>query len=416
MAHQSVSLFWPYSAKYPRRENRLTWGFLAALKYNPLLQHFLRELVASKIPVPIGEHAQPWETARVSTQSKGFDSSTTRLISLLFTDRIDRMAEIAIDWSDRERVYDGVIEYPDGLTLIVENKLSHGDVWEEQLSPWRRSYSGNFDDDLLYKTAICLEWSEILEGVLKYADSGIAAFGSREICRDFLSFVEELHPKLTAYSKFRLCGSRDQALKRRTIRLLDELARQVKLESREDEYLFRPGMIAERIALWIEPGSEPVLKVGLWPADTVTQARRFFERVDRMAFLGLEEWRVFPNFHFSFVSSYVIRATTNWNAEQYFDYFANEAQYGQMKRERLLPLAERWEQDGLITKTGRSDIEYQFNETNRTTLNVVPGFSVIREWKIEDVIDLEEQGELEAHLIEALAAPLESWGERLRRE
>lgn len=411
-----VSLFWPFSAKYPKHENRLTWAFLAALKYNPLLQHFLRELVASKLPVAIGEHSQPWDTARVSTQSTGFDSSTTRLISLLITDEADNEEEIAVEWSDRGAVYDGVIEYPDGLTLIVENKLWHGDLWEEQLSPSRRSYSGELDSDPLHKTAICLEWPDILEGVLRYADSGVGAFGGREICRDLLSFVEESHPELTPYRRFILCGGRDQSLKRRTVRLLDELARQVKLESREDEYLFRAGMIAERIALWIEPGSEPVLKVGLWPADTVTQARRFFERVDRMAFLGLEEWRVFPNFHFSFVSSYVIRATTNWYAEQYFDYFANEAQYGQMKRERLLPLAERWEQDGLITKTGRSDIEYQFNETNRTTLNVVPGFSVIREWKLDDVIDLEERGELEAHLIEALAAPLESWGETLQPE
>lgn len=411
-----VSLFWPYSAEYPERENRLTWAFLAALKYNALLQHFLRELVASKLPAEIGEHAQPWDTARVSTQSTGFNSSTTRLISLLATDRIDRIEEIAVGWSDQKRVYDGVIEYPDGLTLIVENKLSHGDVWQEQLSPWRRSYSGNLNPDPLHETAICLEWSDILEGILSYADSGIAAFGSREICRDLLSFVEELHPELTPYRKFRLCGTRDQALKRRTIRLLYVLGRQVGLESREDDYLFRPGMIAERIALWIDSGSEPVLKVGLWPADTVTQARRFFDRVDRMAFLGQEEWRVFPNFHFSFVSSYVIRATTNWNAERYFDYFANEAQYGQMKRERLLPLAERWEQDGLITQAGRSDIEYQFNETNRTTLNVVPGFSVIREWKLDDVIKLEERGELEAHLIEALGAPLESWGETLQTE
>ena len=416
MAHQSVSLFWPYSARYPRRENRLTWGFLAALKYNPLLQHFLRELVASKLPVPIGEHAQPWETARVSTQSKGFDSSTTRLISLLFTDRTDQMAEIAIDWSDRERVYDGVIEYPDGLTLIVENKLSHGDVWEAQLSPWRRSYSGSFDDDPLYKTAICVEWSEILEGVLKYADSGIAAFGSREICRDFLSFVEELHPKLTAYSKFRLCGSRDQALKRRTIRLLDDLARKLELESREDDYLFRPGEIAERIAIWVDLREEPLLKVGLWPADTVTQARRFFGQVNRTDFLGLDEWTVAPNFHFTFVSSYVIRAATNWNVERYFDYFANDKLYGQMDREELLPLAEGWEQKGLVTQTGLSDIEYQFNETNRRTLNVVPGFSVIRGWSLDEVIELEERGELEAHLIDALSEPLQSWGESLGPE
>ena len=411
-----VSLFWPFSAKYPERENRLTWAFLAALKYNPLLQHFLRERVASKLRLPIVEHAQPWGTARVSTQSTGFDSSTTRLISLLLTDSIDEMEEIAVGWSDRDAVYDGVIEYPDGLTLIVENKLSHYDVWQEQLSPSRRSYSWDLDNDPLHDTAICLEWPDILECVLRYADSGIADFGGREICRDLLSFVEKFHPKLTPYRTFRLCGGRIPSLKRRTIRLLDNLARLVELESRDDDYLFRPGKTAERIAIWIEPGPEPALKVGLWPADTVTQARRFFRQVDRRAFLDLDEWKVAPNFHFSFVSSYVIEAKTNWNTERYFDYFTNYEHYGQKNRAQLLPLAESWEQEGLITGTGRSEIEYQFNETRRRTLNVVPGFSVIREWGLDTVIELEESEELEAHLIEALAAPLDSWNESLGPE
>ena len=78
--------------------NRMTWAFLATLKYNPLLLHLFPELVASKYPVVIGEHVQPWDTARVSRQSTGFYSSTTRLIFLLVTDRIDRMVEIAVGW------------------------------------------------------------------------------------------------------------------------------------------------------------------------------------------------------------------------------------------------------------------------------------------------------------------------------
>lgn len=116
------------------------------------------------------------------------------------------------------------------------------------------------------------------------------------------------------------------------------------------------------------------------------------------------------------MGSYVVKAKTNWNTERYFDYFANDKHYGQMNREQLLPLGESWEQDGLITGTGRGEIEYQFNETRRRTLNVVPGFSVIREWRLRTVIELEERGELEAHLIDALAAPLESWNESLGPE
>ena len=407
-----VSLFKPFSAHYPERENRLTWALLAALKYDPLLQNFLRGLVESRLPRAIWARARLWEPARVLTQTSEFGSSTVRLVSVLITDRT--VEGIEVGWSDRRAIYDGVIEYPDGLTLIVENKPSHLNVDPRQLSPSRHSNSENFDHDPLHETAICLEWSEILEGILKYADAGVAAYSSRKMCRDLLAFVEELHPRLTPYRTFRLCGRRDKALRRLAILLLDKLAGQAGLESRGEDYLFRPGKIAERVAIWIDP--EPALKVGLWPADTVSQARRFFGQVDRTAFLGLREreWEVRPNFHFSFMSSYVIRAETNWNTERYFDYFANGGNYGQMGRARLLPLAQRWERDGLITGQGLVAIEKQFKSTKRRTLNVVPGFSVIRRWAVDTLIELEERKELEAHFNDALAVPLDSWGETLR--
>lgn len=70
---------------------------------------------------------------------------------------------------------------------------------EEQLSPSRNSYSVDTTDVELHNSAVCLEWSEVLEGVLRYADSGMAAFSSREVCNDLLSFVEEVHANRTPY-------------------------------------------------------------------------------------------------------------------------------------------------------------------------------------------------------------------------
>ena len=217
-----ANLFNPFSSLPPKHENRLTWAFLVALKYDPLLQNFLRQLVESRLPLKAREHGIFWERARVSTQKKWINPSTNHLVSVLLTD--ETIQDIQVEWSERNAVYDGVIEFPDGLTLIVENKPSRGNVWAKQLSPSRSSFSGNIDDCTLHGSAICLEWSEILEGVLKYVDSDIAPFGGREISSDFLSFAEEFHPGLTPYRRFRLCGDRPEALRRRTIRLLDALA------------------------------------------------------------------------------------------------------------------------------------------------------------------------------------------------
>ena len=134
-----VNLFNPFSSLPPGHENRLTWAFLVALKYAPLFQNFFRELVEAKLPQGDREHSNFWEPARVSTQTKGIESFPSRLVSILLTN--ETIGHISIKWSDRDPVYDGVIEYPDGLTLIVENKLSHGNVWREQLCPSRSSFS-----------------------------------------------------------------------------------------------------------------------------------------------------------------------------------------------------------------------------------------------------------------------------------
>lgn len=404
-----VNLFNPFSSPPVQHENRLTWAFLIALKYAPSFQNFFRGLVEAKLPMGDRVHGNFWDPARISTQTKGIESPTSRLVSILLTNKTHR--HIPVDWSNREPKYDGVIEYPDGLTLIVENKPSSDDVWDEQLWPSRRSFSSDHISKIdLHPSAICLEWSDILEEVLKYTDSGMDSFANREIFRDFLSFVEKYHDGLTPYRTFRLCSNRQQAINRRARMLVDKLGSQVNLESREGWYLFRPNKIAERVGIWVEP--KLTLKVNLWPANTVTQARRFYNEVNRTGFLGLEGWGVEPNLHFSFVSTPLISAKQTWPTDRYFDYFSNEELYGQKNIATLVPLVKQWESEGIITSDDLDKLNALFDK-NYSTLNVNPGFSVSREWNLDTVIDLEERRELENHIIDALKAPLASWGEIL---
>ena len=216
----------------PEYEDRLTWAFLLVVKYDPFLQILLRERVEANLPFRHREYHDTWEPVRVSTQTKWIDSTATPLVSVLLTDE-PIQEEIEVKWSDREPRYDGIIEYPNRMTLIIENKPRHGDMWKKQLSPNKRSFTGEFGNDTLHGSAVCLEWSEVLEGILRYTDSSLAPFGNRETARDFLSFVEEFHPMLTPYRTFRLCGNRRAALDRRTIRLMDDIARRKNLGTKE---------------------------------------------------------------------------------------------------------------------------------------------------------------------------------------
>ena len=106
-------------------------------------------------------------------------------------------------------------------------------------------------------------------------------------------------------------------------------------------------------------------------------------------------------------------AYTNWATDTYFDHFADGELCGQMNQAELVPLAQQWEKEGLISGKDRGDIEYQFNSTRRDTLNVIPGFCVYRAWDLSTVIKLEETGNLEGEIIDALATPLDIWGETL---
>ncbi len=65
-----TNLFNPFNSLPPEHENRLTWAFLVALKYNPRLQNFFRDLVESKLPFKARDHnSNFWEPPRVSTQT-----------------------------------------------------------------------------------------------------------------------------------------------------------------------------------------------------------------------------------------------------------------------------------------------------------------------------------------------------------
>ncbi len=422
-----VNLFNPFYPKSNKHEDRLTWAFLSILKYDSSLQNFLREMVLAKAgcaPLENSNNGVTWEPAVVSTQTEWIAIPPPLLISVLLTDE-DLKKPVEVKWSDRKARYDGVVEYPNRLTLIIENKLQHGGVRKEQLSPSKNSLpADDIQDVKLHESAICLEWAEVLEGMLRYADSSVAPFGSREIVYDFLSLVEKEHPMLTPYRKFALCGNRPKALKKRTNLLVNELkGDKDDLECWYDTgtdrgwwYLYRPGKIAERVAFIIKNHtSKPKLQMALWPGCSVTQARDFY-KVDKKRFLNLtaDGWEIVPDLHFAYMGKKLVWADTELENEAYFDLASDglAKQHKPANPATLLPLLDSWVNDGLISSE-KKGIEAEFLETNRDHINVIPGFKIYHEWDLEEVIRLEQSGELEKKILDLLARALATWGETL---
>lgn len=109
----------------------------------------------------------------------------------------------------------------------------------------------------------------------------------------------------------------------------------------------------------------------------------------------------------------LIWATTTWETSRYLEYFfSGERPYGRKHWDELSPLVAGWKCQGLIGSRDWEEIDSQ-RRTERKYLDVNPEFAVWQEWDLDDVIKWEEQGKLEAQIVEALAMPLATWGEEL---
>ena len=69
------------------------------------------------------------------------------------------------------------------------------------------------------------------------------------------------------------------------------------------------------------------------------------------------------------------------------------------------------ESEGIIDPQDRKKIE-EFRG-NMASLDIKPTFAVYRDWDLDTLIALEKEGQLAAHVKEALAVPLATWGETL---
>ncbi len=431
-----VNLFNPFESKPSGHEDPLTWAFLVTLKYNPSLQNLLREMVISRLLPEHGKFSSIWESANIFTQKQSieFESDPELIVSVLLTN-VCKKKEIKVDWikrKDEEPRYDGIIEYPNGLILIIENKPRHDEVWEEQLSPSLKSFPDDFkagsDEELLHHSAVCIEWSKVLEGILEFINSKLTPFEGRAIASDFLSFVEEKHPGLTPYRTFELCGGRHEALQRRTDKLCRDIAVQAGLETGEDqegEYIHRPESIARRIKFYC---NEQNLMVCLWPGNTAEQARRlhgFFADNGNAEFLGLadndnNQWQIDPYIRFFYLNNVINVGVYPEALIDYLNYFVTDQNpIGRWRYDtvagkmELMNFLDELEHENLINTQNRKQIEAEFFTGKIPYMNFAPGFEISRTWDLDQVIQWEKKNKLEGRIIDALNTPLAAWGEKI---
>lgn len=420
-ANAEVNIFSPFNSRPEGHEDRLSWAFLIALKYEPSLQELFRSIVVSRIPREWLPSSPVWDSAVVQTQTSNVGTRGTHIVSVLISDASLRRA-VGVAPLDRVARYDGVVEYADGLTVVIENKPDHRNARDEQFSPSARTLDS--ETQVVFGELVTLTWADLLERMLVFAGSNTASFAGRQLVRDFLENVRRTYPTLSPFRTFAICGGQEEALARRCDGLLAELAERLGLEIGQKpgkpNYVYRPGKIAQEVHISAEGGGQGEtwrLRLSLWPGDTTDQARRFFQSVNWPQFTALEEdgWSIIPNLHFSFMSSQLVWASSTWPIERFYQHFKDVGHFGQRRADAdaLRPLLTEWLSEGLITKNDLTALERHFLETRRTHINIIPGFHIYREWAAQTVIDAERTGELSELLLKSLATPLATWGESL---
>ena len=282
----------------------------------------------------------------------------------------------------------------------------------------------------LYK-ALSGERNPRIGTLMKVLDSfGVQLTVAPSRCEDVKN--KEIHPM-----SFRDANGNLGALRSRTICLLKELARRTGLKITRDRQvgrvLHRPDKIAEKVQIELSGCAPPEqnpgqrLWVSLWPAGTVAQAECFCKAVNREAFLALneQEWEIRPNPGFHFAQKLLFEAETSLDTSGHLEYFFSGTKpygryyfpsksYGRKNQKKLTPSRiDQWQHERVISAEARTKIEDIRDNTNYTSIDLKPGFWVYRTWDIDKVIELEEQGELETRIIQALAIPLATWGETL---
>jgi hypothetical protein len=179
-------------------------------------------------------------------------------------------------------------------------------------------------------------------------------------------------------------------------RVIDEIALALDLSVSSHPglppHVSRPDTLAQELQLQATADADLgwVIHQKIWPADTVAQARTFFDRVDPDRFFGLAGmgWRIIPNLHFSFMSSQLIHATSAISAVDFYCLSKSGAEsYGRhtTNPESLLPTVQAWVDRGINSEVDRDALRQKFLETRRQHINVIPGFQLLRTWSPREV-------------------------------
>lgn len=212
------------------QEDQLTRGLILLLRMCPpvwlAFYDYLREKYSQHSqnvqdhPLP-PVHAADFSQVSFDIQTSSLETvPTSYILSVLITDEHLKLAH-PIKGSERRARYDGVIRIGDDMLMILENKPSHKNVWEGQLSPSVIRCKG--DEYKILKEAVVLQWKEVIGLLNNVKERGGALSTEFGMIDDFLTLIDDKYPELNPYPKFALCKNNPLLVEKHLENILEEI-------------------------------------------------------------------------------------------------------------------------------------------------------------------------------------------------
>jgi len=413
-----LNYFNPYQSKSGYHEDQLTRAYLVLLKHSShaffTFIEYVRnrhKLTNNEKPISILDYFESgWE---IETQKGNPEINTNYLLSILITDALVAASDEAIQSSERNARYDGIITFGSNLTMVIENKPRSGNIWFGQLNPSRQNLA---DDTIVYSNPSLIEWKEIIKQLNLLLTIQTISGYEKIMIEDFLSYIDENFPYLNPYDSFLQCKGNVELLNRRIINLLKSIVldeSKINYHRGWGNYIQTPYKQIQEIGLILgQTEKKWWLELSLYFGASQRQAISFYSSNPNISHLNKSEWDFFPNFHVSFMTSNLVWFPSE-DSEHYLQFWKNNiGKIVQQKRDKVPNYLKSLVEQKVIKMPTEVEkrLQEKFYDTAMQTLNICPEFGFIYSINSNNAEDLDKQGKLKFVLAEKIRDVLQIVG------
>ena len=402
--HDTLNFFDPNRDIPAHHENQLTRACLVVLRISPAAHQVWLSLAAPgrklyELPRPWSFDTQRWQMFGSAPDV----AEPIQGISVLQAADV-QVVDGPVQITDRGQVLDGIVRYGDELLIVIETKLD-GPVATRQAQDLNiHGAHVRFDGGVQ-----TVSWRDLLAAWSDLIESGVVAGAERTLIIDFLDFVERHFPRLGPFTTLGRCKDHRFRVSRRLNAVLDEIA-----DGLTKPWLELPGRsTVDRAYLEFEESSQHIRLV-VYPADTLTQAKAFYARPGAASsVLSLRGWNVEPNFHFGYMAVGLVWTTADGQLEEYVDYWRERIEStGAIPRDEWEEFWRELVQRGFARTEQKMQFDQSFTTTGRKSATPRPGLKCFYSWKLSDAKLLDDGNRLVDAVADQLNVVLRALGEK----